>query len=134
PGPCASDSQSAGRFSARNLRTVLRKARCSASHWKSISCAPPARSQSQAQVLDLQIVVDTVLRAFTTEAGGLDAAERRKLGRDQASVDADDTGLDALGDAPDAADVASIEVGGEAERRGVGLGDDVVFGCEAEHR
>jgi len=43
----------------------------------------------------------------------LRAAERRDLGRDDAFVDADDAVFEPLGHAPDAADVAAVEIGGE---------------------
>ncbi len=39
-----------------------------------------------------------------------------------------------LRDAPDAADVAGVEVGGEAERRAIGDAYSVVLGLEAEQR
>ena len=49
-------------------------------------------------------------------------------------VDADDAVLQRLGDAPDAADVAAVEVGGEAELGVVGQRDRLVLGREAEQR
>jgi hypothetical protein len=39
----------------------------------------------------------------------------RYLGRDDALVDADDAVFETLGHPPDAADVAAVEIGGEAE-------------------
>ena len=39
-----------------------------------------------------------------------------------------------LGDAPDAADIAAVEIGGEAELGVVGHLDGVVFGLEAVER
>ena len=44
-------------------------------------------------------------RAFAAIARFLDAAERRGLGRERAFVDADESGLERVGDAPDALDV-----------------------------
>jgi len=38
---------------------------------------------------------------------------RCDLGRDDALVDADDAVFERLGDAPDAADVAAVEIGGD---------------------
>ena len=70
-----------------------------------------------AEVLDLEPLVDPVLRALAADAGLLHAAERRDLGRDEAGVDADDAVVERLRDAPDAADVAAVEVRGEAVRR-----------------
>ena len=43
-----------------------------------------SRSDTQADVLDLEAVLDAVLRALAADARLLDAAERRHLGRDQA--------------------------------------------------
>jgi hypothetical protein len=81
---------------------------------------PPAcDTAAQADVLDDQVVVHAVLRAFAAQAGLLHAAERRDLVRDQAGVHAHHAGLDLLGHAPDAADVARIEV--EARPNSVSL-------------
>src|SRR5258706_9206530 len=63
-----------------------------------------------AEVLDLEEVVDAVLGAFAPEAGLLHAAEGCDFVGDDAGVDADDPGLEGLGDAPHAPDVARIEV------------------------
>ncbi len=54
--------------------------------------------------------------------------------RDDALVDADDAVFQRLGDAPDAADVAAVEIGGEAEFGVVGHLDRVVFALEAVER
>jgi hypothetical protein len=70
---------------------------------------------AHAQVFDLEEVLDAVLGALAAHAGFLHAAEGRDLGGDDAGVDADDAVFQGLGDAPDAADVAGVEVGGEAE-------------------
>src|SRR6266446_6363377 len=56
------------------------------------------------------------------------------LGRDDALVDADDAVFEGLGDAPDAADVAAVEIGGEAELSVVGHPDGLVFALEAAER
>jgi hypothetical protein len=47
------------------------------------------------------------------DAAFLHAAEGRALGRDDALVDADDAVFQRLGDPPDAADVAAVEIGGD---------------------
>src|SRR5206468_9827973 len=57
---------------------------------------------AEAQVLDLEKLLEPVLRSFAPEARFLHAAERRDLGRDDAGVDADDAVLERFGDAPDA--------------------------------
>src|SRR5579862_289737 len=67
----------------------------------------------EAEVFDLEIVLDTVFRAFAAHAALFDAAEGRDLGRDDPLVDADDAVVERFGDAPNAADVAGIEIGGE---------------------
>jgi len=50
---------------------------------------------------------------YWADAAFLHAAERRDLGRDDALVDADDAVFEPLGNAPDAADVAAVEIGGK---------------------
>ena len=56
----------------------------------------------------------------------LDATKGGDLGRDDAGVDADDAVFQRLLDAGDAADVAAVEVAGEAEDRVIGGGDDLL--------
>jgi hypothetical protein len=85
-------------------------------------------------VLDLEVVLDAVLGAFAAEAGFLHAAEGRHLGRDDAGVDADHAVFQRLGHAPDAAHVAGVEVGGEAELGVVGHADRLGLVLEAEQR
>src|SRR5205814_7427553 len=58
---------------------------------------------AHAEVFDIEEFLDAVFHA----------AEGRDLGRDDALVDADDAVFERLGDAPDAADVAAVEIGGE---------------------
>src|SRR2546430_10364528 len=76
-------------------------------------------------------VREGVFRAFAADAAFLHAAERGDLGRDDALVDADDAVFERLGDAPNAADVAAVEIGGEAEFGVVGHLDRVGLGPEA---
>src|SRR5215469_16933373 len=70
---------------------------------------------AEAQIFDLEVILDPVFRALAADARFLHAAERGDLGRDDALVDADDAVFERLGDAPDAADIAAVEIGGEAE-------------------
>jgi hypothetical protein len=64
----------------------------------------------------------------------LHAAEGGDLGRDDAFVDADDAVFERFRDAPDAADVAAVEIGGETEFGVVGHLDRVRFALEAVER
>src|SRR5215207_6734770 len=89
---------------------------------------------AEAEVFDLEEFLDAVLRALAADAAFLHAAERRDLGRDDALVDADDAVFERLGDAPDAADVAAVEIGGEAELGVVGHLDRLGIGLEAVER
>jgi hypothetical protein len=57
----------------------------------------------------------------------LHAAERSDLGRDDAFVDDDDAVFEGLCDTPDAADVATVELGGVVGRAyGLGVGLEAV--------
>src|SRR5260370_6378654 len=68
---------------------------------------------AHAEVFDLEEFLDAVFRAFAADGAFSHAAEGRDLGRDDALVDADDAVFERLGDAPDAADVAAVEIGCE---------------------
>src|SRR5881275_1241839 len=70
---------------------------------------------AHAQILHLEELLDAVFRPLAADAAFLHAAERRDLGRDDAFVDADDAVFEGFGDSPDAADVAAVEIGSEAE-------------------
>ena len=72
--------------------------------------------------------------AFAADARLLHAAERRDLGDDEAGVDADHAVLERFGDAPDAADVARVEVRREPELGAVRELDHLVVGREADQR
>src|SRR6516162_10368735 len=89
---------------------------------------------AHAEVFDFEEFLDAVLRAFAADAAFLHAAEGGDLGRDDAFVDADDAVFERLGDAPDAADVASVEIGSETEFRVVGHLDGFFVGLEAVER
>src|SRR5690349_18423457 len=69
---------------------------------------------AHAEIFDFEEFLDAVFRAFAADAAFLHAAEGRDLGRDDTLVDADDAVFERLGDPPDAADVAAVEIGGEA--------------------
>src|SRR4051794_38113262 len=90
-----------------------------------------ASDSADAQVLELEPLLDAVLRALAPDPGLLDAAERRDLGGDDARVDADDPVLEALRHAPDATDVAAVEVRREPVRRVVCLSHRLLLGVEA---
>ena len=85
-------------------------------------------------VFDLDEFLDAVVRTFAAEARLLHATERRQLGRDGAGVDADHAVLEPLTDAPDAADVARVEICGEPELGVVGKIDRLPLVLEAIER
>src|SRR6266849_5042082 len=87
---------------------------------------------THAQILDDEVILDPVLRTLPPHARFLHAAEGRDFGGDDAGVDADDAVLEGFGDAPDAVDVAAVEVRGEAEFGVVGELDRLFFVLEAE--
>src|SRR4051794_19966763 len=89
---------------------------------------------AKAEVLDLEELLESVLRTFTAEPRLLHTAKRRDLGGDDAGIDADDSVLERLSYAPDAADVTAVEVGGEAELGRVAQRDGVAFLLEAKQR
>src|SRR5437016_9821672 len=89
---------------------------------------------AHAEVFDFEKFLDAVFRAFAADAAFLHAAEGGDLGRDDAFVDADDAVFEGFGDAPDAADVAAVEIGGETEFGVVGHLDGLVFGLEPVER
>src|SRR5207342_601614 len=69
---------------------------------------------ADAEVLDLEELVDPVVRALAADSRLLEAAEGGALVGDDAGVDADDAELERLADAPDPADVPREEVGRQA--------------------
>src|ERR1700739_5157268 len=87
---------------------------------------------AHAEVFDFEEFLDAVFRAFAADATFFHAAEGGDLGRDDALVDADDAVFEGFGDAPDAADVAAVEIGGETELDVVGHLDRVLLGLERE--
>src|SRR5829696_8065207 len=89
---------------------------------------------AEAEVFDLEELLDAVFRALAADAAFLHAAERGNLGRDDALVDADDAVFERLGDAEDAADVAAVEIGSKAELGIVRHMDRLGIGLEAIER
>src|SRR5689334_1396011 len=89
---------------------------------------------AHAEVFDFEEFLDAVFRAFAADAAFLHAAEGGDLGRDDAFVDADDAVFERLGDPPDAANIAAVEIGGEAELGVVGHLDRLGLGLEAVER
>src|SRR5215510_5498917 len=87
-----------------------------------------------AEILDLEVFVDAVLRSLPAEAGFLHAAERSLGGRDQAGIDPDDPVLQGLRDPRDAAEVAGVEVRGEPEFGVVCEADRLLLGLKAKER
>src|SRR5690606_38347634 len=70
---------------------------------------------AHAEVLDLEVIVEAVFRAFAALAGFLHSAERRHLVRDDAFVDADDAVLEAFCNPPDPSNIPRIEIAGKAD-------------------
>src|SRR5690242_8100168 len=89
---------------------------------------------AEQDVLHLEVFLEAVLRALAPEARLLDAAEWGDLRGDDAHVRADDAGLHLLRHTEDAADVAAVEVAGEAELGVVREADDLVLRLEADER
>src|SRR3954467_6195762 len=101
--------------------------------WSSLNSSPFTLLVEAADqhAFHLEVFLDAVLRALAAEARVLHAAKRRDLGRDDAGVRADDADLHLFRDAEDAADVAAVEVAGEAELGVVGELDHLVLAFEA---
>ncbi len=74
------------------------------------------------------------MRAFATEAGLLDAAEGGDLVGDESGVDADHAVLELFGDTPDAADIAAVEIGGQAIDGVIRHAHHILFAGEAHDR
>src|ERR1700761_6574183 len=93
-----------------------------------------ASDAAHAEIFDLEIILDAVFRALAAETAFLHAAEWRDLSRDDAFVDTDNAVFERLGDAPDAPDIAAVEIGGEAEFGVVGHADRLLVALEAIER
>src|SRR5688572_15114350 len=92
------------------------------------------RDASKAQVLDLEELLNSVLRSLAAETGFLHAAKGRDLRGDQASVDPDYARFEGLGHSPHTADGATVERRGQAEPGVVGHRDGLFLCLEAEGR
>src|SRR3954449_7703315 len=98
----------------------MSKSAAAVSHQDEASSFTPARSDpADREGLQLEPLVDAVLRALAADARLLDAAEGCDLGRDEPGVDPDHPVLEPLRDAPDPRDVTAVEVRGEAVLRRV---------------
>ena len=100
---------------------------------------PPGGDQScidgpQADIFELEILIQTFGSALAAEPGFLDAAEGHDLVGEDAFVNADHAGVELLGDAPGAAQILAEQIGGKPERRIVGEPDRIVLGVEADER
>ena len=82
---------------------------------------------SEAEVLDLGVLVDPVLGALAADAGLLDATEGALGAGHHALVDADHAGLHLLADAPALADVVGVEVAGQTDGGVVGEVDGLLL-------
>src|SRR5690606_25564401 len=83
---------------------------------------------------DALVLLEPLGGAFPPEARLLDAAERRgRVGR-HALVDADDPGLETVGDGERAVEALGEHVAREAELGVIGPGDGLVLGREALDR
>ena len=89
---------------------------------------------AQAEVFDFQVILDPVLGAFTAQARGLDAAERRHFVGDQPGVDADHAVFQGFGHTEYTAHVLRVEVRRQTELGVVGHRDHFGFVFEAEQR
>src|SRR6056297_2568847 len=69
---------------------------------------------ARTDVFHLEEFVDAVMAAFAAQPRLLDPAERCDLGRDDAGIDPDDPVFQRLGHLGDAAEIAGIEIRGEA--------------------
>src|SRR2546423_3501531 len=85
----------------------------------------PRRSDAaHAHVLPFEIFLDAVLRSLASDPRLLDAAEGRHFGGDEPCIDPDHSVLQRFGDAPDAADIARVEIRREAKLGAIGELDD----------
>src|ERR1700730_1110163 len=101
---------------------------------RSVSYDGLAVDAAHAEVFDFEEFLDAVFRALAADAAFLHAAKGGDLGRDDALVDADDAVFERFGDAPNAADVAAVEIGGEAELGIVGHPDRLILALEPVER
>src|SRR5690606_23632581 len=87
---------------------------------------------ADADIFGVEIILDALMPTLAAEAGLLDATERR-LGRgDDAFIDADHAVFQPLHDAEGAAEIAGVEIAGEAVFGVVGEIHRLLLGLEAE--
>src|SRR5690606_33832620 len=107
-----------------------------------LAMANPQKSATQqwpsagahAQQFYFHELIQAVLRAFTAQAGFLDAAERGGGVGNHALVDADHAAFQRFGHTPATVNVTAVEIGSQAERCVVGFANGFVFGPECHHR
>src|SRR5690606_33279880 len=89
-------------------------------------------SNPHAEILDLEVILDPVLRALAAVAAFLHSAERGDFRRDEPFVDTDDAELQRFRDAPNPRDVPAIEIGRETELGVVCQRNRLLFIAEAD--
>src|SRR5579872_2453177 len=85
---------------------------------------------AEAEILDFDVFIHSVPGAFAPEAGFFYAAKRRDFGGNDSAVDANDAVFESFGDAPDAGNIATVEVGSQTKFRIIGECDGVGFRFE----
>src|SRR5882724_12329786 len=93
-----------------------------------------SRDAAEAHIFDFEKLVHSILGTFAAEAGFLDAAEGRDLGRNDSGVDADNSVLERFRYAPNAGHVSPVEVSSQAEFRVIREGNGLRFRLELEER
>src|SRR5690606_3118369 len=86
-----------------------------------------------AQVFDVQIFLEPVVRALAAHAAHLNAPERRVRRGNQAGVDPDHAAFECARNMRDGLRVLTAQVGGEAELGRVGEADALLDGAEADY-
>src|ERR1700679_1668530 len=100
------------------MRSTCRISRAATSHDANRRAA--LRLQAQRDVLGLEVLADPLEAALAPEPGLLDPAEGRGGVRDEALVEADHPGLESLGDAEGAREIAGVQVSDEAVLGAIG--------------
>src|SRR5258708_26716792 len=89
---------------------------------------------ADADIFDLGVIEDAVLGPLAANSRFLDAAERRRLSRDDAGVQSDASVLDGFRNPPASRQAARIEPGGQAALRVVGPPDRLRLAFKLEQR
>src|SRR5215218_10960865 len=92
----------------------------------------PAELKINAEVLNVEVVLESEAAALARVAGALDAAERRLDPAERAVIDRHHPVVERLADAVGAAEVAREEVGGEPVLGRVRQRDRLVLGVERD--